>query len=691
MEYSLDNLNKLTNLKNLTINNLINTLNLSGLEVEDILTEQLNRNNHLENRKIVLKIPANREDLLNEELFIKEISTLFLINIYEIWKFYKITYKFLLKQKYVEYKNYKTYFIKSENLNILNYSIQVKNVQNNFCPIWVEEKLSNRGIKLGTCIENIINLSISEWGQNINIVNDGFNLEKNEEFFEIIRLEKGENYITSEKQNYILNPGTVVIKKDNKIYSVLGIINCKAEENIKNFILDGTFYDINENSLELSDLNTKISLRYLRRMFLEKFRYSFQRLLTLLEIISNCKFSSIKYVSKTNFKNLESYKIIELNKNYFQNFLSILNYDEKIFEKAGLKIVCETKNKLYFRIPKVRKDLQRPIDLIEEYSRFVEYKNFPEFKPIKSLVYSKKVTKNIKFIKQFFLNNHFNEIFCNSIVPENFKKTESVVLSNPLNQELSILRNTLLQNLIEVMERNTRSSNETLKFFEIGRIFEFKNLQLIEKDHLCGIFQSNSNEIDFSNNQLNWFIAKGFIESFLINFQYKELNFEKIEKNEDEYFHPTKSIKIKDRENVIGYFGELHPQRSQNLNIKRKIYIFEFNLKYLDVKKLKNKIILYKEYSKYPIITKDISIKVKNNLNFSELKRYIKENTKNLRGIEFFDLYFEENIENIVNLGLRFTFQSYTSTLTTEFIEDELKKIIKLIEEKFLNSFVNTF
>jgi phenylalanyl-tRNA synthetase beta chain len=130
---------------------------------------------------------------------------------------------------------------------------------------------------------------------------------------------------------------------------------------------------------------------------------------------------------------------------------------------------------------------------------------------------------------------------------------------------------------------------------------------------------------------------------------------------------------------------------SQNLNIKRKIYIFEFNLKYLDVKKLKNKIILYKEYSKYPIITKDISIKVKNNLNFSELKRYIKENTKNLRGIEFFDLYFEENIENTVNLGLRFTFQSYTSTLTTEFIEDELKKIIKLIEEKFLNSFVNTF
>ena len=684
MEYSLENLNKLANLKDLTINNLVNTLNLSGLEVEEILSEKLERNYYLENTKIILKIPANREDLLNEELFIKELCTIFLITLYETWKTYQNNYKFLLKQKYIEYNHYQTYFIESENFEILNYSIGLKNVKNTISPIWIEEKLLNRGIKLGSCLENILNLSISEWGQTVNLINDSFNLKNENQLLQITRLENSEIFTNNDGKNYLLNKGTIVLKKENQIYSVLGIVNLLPEKNRKNFILEGVFYDINENKLELNDLNSKISLRYLRKMFLEKFRYSFQRLLTLLELITCCKFDSIKYVSKTKFINLESSKIIELTKNYFKNFLSISDYDKTIFEKAGLKIVCETKNKLYFRIPKVRKDLQRPIDLIEEYSRFVGYKNFPEFKPTKSIFYSKKSPKNIKFIKQFFLTNHFNEVFCNSIMSETFKKSNSVELSNPLNQDLSILRNILVPNLIEILEKNSRSSNNSLKFFEIGRTFGFKNEQLQEEDHLCGIFQMDVNESNFSDNQSKWFSAKGFIENFLTNFQYNELNFEQIEKNDEEYYHPTKSLKIKDQELILGYFGELHPYLSQKLNIKRKIYIFEFNLKFLNTKKLKNKIITYKEYSKYPIITKDVSIKVPKILNFSALKNFIKNNTQNLKVIEFFDLYFEDTQNQTLNLGLRFIFQSYTNTLTTEFIEKELKNILVLIEQNFL-------
>lgn len=684
MEYSLDNLNKLTNLKNLTISDFVNTLNLSGLEVEEIINEKYE--DHLENTKIVLKIPANREDLLNEELFLKELYTLFLLEIRQTWRCYKSRYNFLLKQKYIEYKDYQTYFIESDSKEIINYSIALNNVNNNFSPIWIEEKLSNRGIKSGSCLENILNLSISEWGQTINVINDSFDEKYEKESLEISRLKKVENFTNIDGKIYSLNEGTVVLKKKNKICSILGIVNYKIEKNRSNFILEGTFYDIHQNVLKLSDLNTKISLRYLRKMFLEKFRENFQRLLTLLEIITFCKFESIKYVSKHNATHLESYKIIELSKNYFQNFLSISNYDENIFKQAGLKIVCETKNKLYFRIPNVRKDLQRPIDLIEEYSRFIGYKNFKEFKPFKSLVYSKKLAKNVKFIKQFFLTNHFNEIFCNSIMPEEFKNVSSVCLTNPLNQELAILRNNLIPNLIEVMERNSRLSNQTLKFFEIGRIFKFEHNQLKEEDHIAGIFQTEINHVDLSGNQLNWFKAKGFLENFLKNFQYNELIFEKIEKNKEEHYHPTKSIQIKEKNDLLGYFGELHPNLYQNFNIKEKLYIFEFNLKFLNVQKLKNKIILYKEYSKYPVITKDISIKVKKTVNFSQLKQFIQQNTKNLKIIEFFDLYFEDNPEKMINLGLRFIFQSYTNTLTTEFIDQELKSIMELIEKEFFEN-----
>ena len=68
MEYSLYTLNKKTNLKNLTSTELINTLNLIGFEVDDIETLPVSTNKFLVDKKLVLKIPANREDLLNEKL-----------------------------------------------------------------------------------------------------------------------------------------------------------------------------------------------------------------------------------------------------------------------------------------------------------------------------------------------------------------------------------------------------------------------------------------------------------------------------------------------------------------------------------------------------------------------------------------------------------------------------------------------
>jgi phenylalanyl-tRNA synthetase beta subunit len=77
MEYSLHYLNKLSNLKNLKLTEIIETLNLIGFEVDDIYQEKLEINSLITNIRFLLKIPANREDLLIEELFLKELCRLF--------------------------------------------------------------------------------------------------------------------------------------------------------------------------------------------------------------------------------------------------------------------------------------------------------------------------------------------------------------------------------------------------------------------------------------------------------------------------------------------------------------------------------------------------------------------------------------------------------------------------------------
>ena len=70
------------------------------------------------------------------------------------------------------------------------------------------------------------------------------------------------------------------------------------------------------------------------------------------------------------------------------------------FLQAGFKVVGKTNDKLYFSIPSCRNDINREIDLIEEYSRFIGYKNFNKIKPVKQLKYSKNTQKSLNIIKE---------------------------------------------------------------------------------------------------------------------------------------------------------------------------------------------------------------------------------------------------------------------------------------------------
>ena len=121
-------------------------------------------------------------------------------------------------------------------------------------------------------------IHIDEWGQNFNI------LPCTTTPLKIERLKTQENYIV-EDEIFLLKKGSIVLKDgEGKIVSVLGIVQSKRKKEA--ILLEASFYDINNNILLLNDVNTKVSFRYLRRMFLMDFKTAFQRLLTLVEIIA---------------------------------------------------------------------------------------------------------------------------------------------------------------------------------------------------------------------------------------------------------------------------------------------------------------------------------------------------------------------------------------------------------------------
>jgi hypothetical protein len=141
MEYSLYTLHQKTELSSLTLKELINKLNLTGFEVDDVFEESLKTNPSMQNIRLLIKIPANREDLLHEQLLVNELSILFLFQLSNVWQHLKIKYGFLLQQKYVQYSHYQSITIQSTVSNILVYQVSLDNVLIHKSPLWIEQKL----------------------------------------------------------------------------------------------------------------------------------------------------------------------------------------------------------------------------------------------------------------------------------------------------------------------------------------------------------------------------------------------------------------------------------------------------------------------------------------------------------------------------------------------------------------------
>nr|AIM52786.1 phenylalanyl tRNA synthetase beta subunit [Ochromonas sp. CCMP1393] len=627
-----------------------------------------------------MKIPSNREDLLNETFFIQDLASILLFQSYKIWEKAKLNYYSILKQKYFAHYNYQSVKIDSAIPDVLVYNIKLKITEHLDSPVWIQKKLKSIGIPVQNNLNDVVDLVKFEWGQSFQLLD-----LSNAQDLNLKKLSERKLFKNFNGKKYELNKGTIVLENEKKeIITFLGLMNIDlTQTENKEIYLNGIYYDIHENALKLNPLESSVPLRHLRNEFLENFKFAFQRLLTLFEIIYSIECFPKIYVSSKRSTIIKPKRVLKLKKKSIKNFLNISKVDSKIFKKAGLKIICYTPTELYFEIPNFRNDLKREVDLIEEYSRFIGYKNFSEILPVNEFTYSKTKNESINYLKTFLLNYGFTEILTNPIKSTETQTNSSIFISNPLTSELSNLRTELLSELTKHFEANLRLNAQSINLFEIGRIFQKTENGIIEIDKLGGVFQLERMKKE-KKVKTEWFIAKGFIENLLQNFGYDEnnLTFEEIT-NESIMLHKTKSVVIKFKNKTIGIFGELTPKFEKFKGLKYPIYLFEFDLRYFEKWRMNSIIPLYNESSKYTVIIKDLSFSIKKSINFSLLKSEIKKQSSFIKEINFFDIYFDENNISSIKLGIRISFQSNSHTLRNEEIENEMKKISTFLIENF--------
>ena len=695
MKVSLNWLKELINIETINVDKLANQLTQAGFEVECI--ETININNQID---YVLDITstANRSDVLSMIGIAREVLALTRTKTLE--SIYSQNGTFLCK------KNNK--IDKQTLLNCSNYrSAIIDNITLKNSPGWLKNRLQSSGFSSKNLILDISNYIMLKWGQPINIIDFNKIVHNNNQ--DTINISsnfcsEGQKSIKCENVNIDLNRDILVTQINQTITSVAGIgINNKfsIDENTQSIFIEAAIFKqsvVRKSSRNLG-IRTESSIRQERGLNADNWENAYFETLSLILELAGGKvretFSQEQRLNPVLTINISFRKIKNIlgpiKNNGANHFLTFHEIKETL-EALNFNVCRQDENTINVSIPNYRKnDVFREIDIIEEIARVYGYDKFKSAIP--QVQFIKKSSRRRKFIdknRSILRSLGLTELVHYSLV----KSQGGIDLNNPLIQDYSTLRSSLIAGLIQSSSYNIKQSNQTVDSFEIGTVFNIVHNKISETTRLAAILGGNldvRSEWSQPAHALNWYEAKGIIENFFHKVN-RKIRWEKRElvNNNTNWLQDNKSAALIFNGNVIGLFGELNQATCAKFGFNTKLFVFEIDLDVLEKYPDKLNYLTYqvKPYSKYPSITRDLSIIVPKSMEIHTLLELLTQFDDNeLENTTLFDEYRSKSLgKDKKSIGLRFTYRSNKKTLTNSEVDNKQnllqEKIIKQLNLK---------
>ena len=246
---------------------------------------------------------------------------------------------------------------------------------------------------------------------------------------------------------------------------------------------------------------------------------------------------------------------------------------------------------------------------------------------------------------------------------------------DPLTEDRVVLRHSLITSLLDVYNYNKARNIKDLSIFEIGRGFSSINAEYVEENKLACLLTGNYME-GLDKEYYDFYTVKGIVEELLDYLGYKNrYSFEFGELPEE--MHPTKSVYINVSGKIVGMFGCVHPKIC-----KDEVYVVEINLDTLFENKTGK--IKYKEFSKFPGISKDVAFILPLDVTNESVIASIKQSGgKLLNKVEVFDYYEGDKIDkDKKSIAYNLYFESNERTLSDEDVNPLFDKIIENVVKK---------
>ncbi|KIF82338.1 phenylalanine--tRNA ligase subunit beta [Noviherbaspirillum autotrophicum] len=367
-----------------------------------------------------------------------------------------------------------------------------------------------------------------------------------------------------------------------------------------------------------------------------------------------------------------------------------------IFTRLGLAFTQEP-GLFSVTPPSYRFDIEIEEDLIEEVARVYGFENIPALPPVapNMMRIAPENTRSLFAIRRLLADFDYQEVVNFSFVEEAWEadfsgNTNPIRLLNPIASQMSVMRTSLVASLVANVRYNLNRKLNRVRLFEVGAVFlRDESVQdgplsvagYAQPKRVAAIAYGPAVEEQWgqAHRNVDYFDVKADLEAL---FAPKTLRFVK---TEHPALHPGRSAKVLLDGQEIGVIGELHPRWQQKYDLPLAPVVFEVDAQALQARDIP----VYQEISKFPAVTRDIAVVVKQSVRAQELiDTFVAERQANaacaiMQAIVLFDEYRGKGLENDEkSLAFRFTLQDTQTTLQDEKVDAAMAAFIASVEKK---------
>ncbi len=589
------------------------------------------------------------------------------------------------------------------------YSIGVlKDINIKSSPDWMQKRLVSSGIRAINNVVDITNYVMLEQGTPLH----AFDYDKLSGYLCVRRAEEGEKLVTLDEVERTLTHETVVIATEKEpvcLGGVFGGHNSEIDENTKNLALEAAYFtpQSNRRSARSVGYRSDACARYERGVDIQAVHKGLMRAVELLVKYADAKFEG--YVEAGNDKP----EPINITLRYAQikRVLGCEIETEKclsILEKLGFTILGKNDAACRVEVPSFRsEDVTREVDLIEEIARINGYDKITPTLPARSgMAEISAAEKVITKVHNIMRSSGLNELQTSSLIGEpllkqfniTFDKEKAVYVENPASEDFAMLRQTLMASLLNCMKYNYDNGQKDFWGYEIGRSYlkvsetDEKNSGVKETLTLAGVITGNiQNSMWQCTGKVDFYTVKGIVDKVL-----EELGLSRRIKlslladselaNSHQCLHPYKTavlMLLGKQPQVVGYYGEIHPELKGKLKLNQDAYLFKLDLN-LIIETVNESVVRYKKLPQFPEVQRDLAVIIPETVSWDELEKIVKKGVANnlFNGCEVFDVYKGEHVkEGFKSVAFRIKMQDANSTMTDDAIEAQMANVRSVLKK----------